>query len=90
MRIPEQTCRVECGADVREFSVIRGISKGEDGLSVASAVVDLADCHIRTAYFCGAGAWRAPSRAGDVVEVEVERLGVLRNAIVGNDARKQA
>jgi 2-keto-4-pentenoate hydratase/2-oxohepta-3-ene-1,7-dioic acid hydratase in catechol pathway len=24
---------------------------------------------------------------GDLVEVEVERLGVLRNSIVGNDAR---
>ena len=27
---------------------------------------------------------------GDVVEVEVERLGVLRNTVVGNDSRHAA
>jgi 2-keto-4-pentenoate hydratase/2-oxohepta-3-ene-1,7-dioic acid hydratase in catechol pathway len=38
----------------------------------------------------GVGYARTPPwllRPGDVVEVEVERLGVLRNPIVGNDAR---
>jgi 2-keto-4-pentenoate hydratase/2-oxohepta-3-ene-1,7-dioic acid hydratase in catechol pathway len=38
----------------------------------------------------GVGYARTPAwllHAGDVVEVEVERLGVLRNPIVGNDAR---
>ena len=40
----------------------------------------------------GVGYARTPPwllQPGDVVEVEVERLGVLRNSIVGNDARSQ-
>jgi 2-keto-4-pentenoate hydratase/2-oxohepta-3-ene-1,7-dioic acid hydratase in catechol pathway len=39
----------------------------------------------------GVGYARTPPwllQPGDVVEVEVERLGVLRNPVVGNDARK--
>jgi len=38
----------------------------------------------------GVGYGRTPPwllQPGDVVEVEVERLGVLRNTVVGNDAR---
>jgi Fumarylacetoacetate (FAA) hydrolase family len=38
----------------------------------------------------GVGNARTPPwllRPGDVVEVEVERLGVLRNPVVGNDDR---
>jgi 2-keto-4-pentenoate hydratase/2-oxohepta-3-ene-1,7-dioic acid hydratase in catechol pathway len=41
----------------------------------------------------GVGYGRTPPwllRPGDVVEVEVDRLGVLRNPIVGNDARHPA
>ena len=41
----------------------------------------------------GVGYARTPRwllQPGDVVEVEVERLGVLRNTIVGNDARRIA
>ena len=40
----------------------------------------------------GVGYARTPPwllQPGDVVEVEVERLGVLRNAVVGNDARRK-
>ena len=39
----------------------------------------------------GVGYARTPPwllQPGDVVEVEVERLGVLRNTVVGNDARQ--
>ena len=41
----------------------------------------------------GVGYARTPPwllQPGDVVEVEVERLGVLRNTVVGNDARHRA
>jgi 2-keto-4-pentenoate hydratase/2-oxohepta-3-ene-1,7-dioic acid hydratase in catechol pathway len=41
----------------------------------------------------GVGYARTPPwllQPGDVVEVEVERIGVLRNPIVGNDARVRA
>ena len=40
----------------------------------------------------GVGYARTPPwllQPGDVVEVEVERLGVLRNTVVGNDARRK-
>jgi 2-keto-4-pentenoate hydratase/2-oxohepta-3-ene-1,7-dioic acid hydratase in catechol pathway len=39
----------------------------------------------------GVGYARTPPwllQPGDVVEVEVERLGVLRNTVVGNESRK--
>ena len=41
----------------------------------------------------GVGYGRTPPwllQPGDVVEVEVERIGTLRNTVVGNDARKKA
>ena len=41
----------------------------------------------------GVGYARTPPwllQPGDVVEVEVERLGVVRNPIVGNEARRDA
>jgi len=90
--LPLQT-RVN-GAVVQEGRTDQMVYPVGDTLSFISRTLTLRPGDLlATGTPAGVGYARTPPwllRPGDVVEVEVERLGVLRNPVVGNDARHMA